>query len=633
MLMKARKIVIPIVCIALVAAAGIGIAAATKASTAGAFTDASFVEKKDNLMNYISVSGTVESRDFRQVFSTLNYPVEAVNAEVGDFVRKGDVLCTLNTDSLQNQILQQQAVVDNSSITSQYQLTEAEKNYNNALDDYNSGSNTSIISAEQSLEQAEAALEKAQNDYDNAVEMSGKDKNTQLQSAELSLKNAEAELEKAKENLDKVRKEASEEDYYSIENLKKARDDADEVLKEALGSDSKVRAACEKYQKAYDTYVMFYNDEALIPIDKTIADYLSELRAAEQELASVKEQHAVVNAKKAYEEAVKAYEKAKADIDKAHKNAETSAEDAVSAAEKSIEAAKIQLQSINDNTTDGIKAYKEQLSSARSVYENARENLTLTEKNVQANLASLKSAAERERTLSGLNDSQLIALESLREQLDEAVIKAPCDGTVTFRGASEGELPTGTLFAVEDMTSLKITANLREYDVAYVETGMNVLITTNADDGAEYEGVITKIAPTAAKNPDGSDAGTSLFAVEAAVTSKDTALKIGMSAKMRIITESKDNVLTVPYDCLTSDEDGNDIIYIAEKSETGYTAKAVPVTVGMETDFYAEISGEGISEDTIVINDIQFITDGQTVLINEAELGIAPVSPEGEETE
>lgn len=621
--MKARKIVVPVVIVAGVAAVGAGIYALSSASAAVAYTDASLIEKQDVLRNYISVTGTVQSSSFNGVYSTLNYPVESVNAEVGDTVRKGDVLCTLDTDSIQTQILQQQASIDSSNITSQYQLTQAEQNYNDALEEYNNGTNASIASAKFSLEQAKSNLDKAQENYDKAVEMSSKDKNTQLQNAELTLENAKYALENAQKDYDKAKENYDNEDYYSIESYKKAYDDAADVLNDAKFTNTEVKKATNDYQNAYSDYIKYYYTPEIIPVNKSIADYSAALTAAEKNLAEVQEKYNVKNATDSYKDAVKDYEKVKAQIDEKNLSALRNAETALENAKKNVEAAEISLRSVKDNNSDGINNYKSQLSDAQLAYENAKENLSIVTKSVESNLNSLKASAERERTLSTANDSQLITLESLKQQLDEAVIKAPCDGTVTFANATVGSAPAGTLFAIEDPTDLKITANLREYDVSSVKIGMPVIIKSDALGGVEYDGIVTKIAPTAAKNADGSDAGTALFAVEVAVTSKDTDLKIGMTAKLQIITEEADDAFAVMYDSITTDENGNDIVYLAEKSDMGYVAKAVPVTVGIETDYLAQISGSDISEGDIVINDIDLITDGQPVLIDEAELGIA----------
>lgn len=122
--------------------------------------------QKKNIENTISVSGIVESRTFEKVSANLQYNVETVNVEVGDKVKKGDILATLNSDDLQNQIIQQQASIDSSNINTEYSLTTAEKNYNEALQQINDGTYPEIRNAKMNLDSAEDALKKAQDKYD-----------------------------------------------------------------------------------------------------------------------------------------------------------------------------------------------------------------------------------------------------------------------------------------------------------------------------------------------------------------------------------------------------------------------------------------------------------------------------------
>ena len=52
----------------------------------------------------------------------------------------------------------------------------------------------------------------------------------------------------------------------------------------------------------------------------------------------------------------------------------------------------------------------------------------------------------------------------------------------------------------------------------------------------------------------------------------------------------------MPYDAIQQDESGNDVIYAVERTESGGVTKtAIPVTVGVEGDYYVEVSGD-ISE-------------------------------------
>lgn len=568
--MKARKIIIPISILAGCAVIGIAIFSLTKSANAVSYSETSILEQK-NLQNSISLSGIVESTNLNQVYANLTYQIEAVNVQVGDVVKKGDILCTLNTSELQNQILQQQATIDSNNISTQYQLTDAEKNYQEALAKYNNGTNSQIVSAEQSVENAKLALDKAQLDYDNAVNGKNLDSDTQIKSAEVALKNAEENLAYYQQNYNSVKKEVDGEDYYSIKDTKKAYDDA---------------------VKAKDAYIGFlaYDNELLIN----------------------------------YNDTKKAYEKAKESIDLTNKAKIDSALQSLTSAKQSVENAKVSLEnakksadSSDKSKEDTILNYKSQLTNAQVAYENAKNNYNLTVKDNEANLSSLKATAERERTLSTSNNSQLILLESYKAKLEDAVIKAPCDGTITSVGAVIGSMPNGALFTIEDIDNLKINASVSEFDIPLIKLGMPVTIKSDAMKNVSYEGIISKIAPTAKKSNDGTNSGTASFNVEVSVVSNNTDLLIGMTAKLSIVTEEKENVFAVLYDAVATDENGDDIIYTVEKTETGNIAKAVPVTVGMETDFEVEISGDGLSKGMLILTETDELSDNSPINLDE----------------
>ncbi len=569
-ILKARKIIIPVSVIAGVAVVAVAISALGKAASATVYADVTALEKK-TLQNAISLTGTVESTNLNRVFSSQNYPVESVNVEIGDTVKKGDILCTLNTEELQNQILQQQAVIDSNNINSEYQLSDAEKRYQDALDKSRDGTDTVIVNAEQSLENAKLTLEKAELDYNNALEGKNLDSETQLKSAELTLKSAKEDLAYYQNNYNEVKETVDSEDYYAIRAEKKAMEDAlweRNEYKMILPPDSE-------------------------PIKK-------------------------------YNDAKLAYEKVKKTIDDANSEKLDAAQQQLTAAEKAVESAEISLQSVLDTSEstersrdETVQNFKSILTNAQVAYENAVNNYNLAVKESDASLASLKVSAEKERTLSTVNDSQVIILESYKAKLEDSVIKAPADGTVTSVGAVEGSIPSGVLFTVEDTENLKITASVSEYDITAFELGMPVTIKSDAISGAEYDGIISKIAPTAEKSETGGSQAAGTFAIEISVLSKDTELLIGMTAKLSVITEEKTDVYGVMYDIITVDEDGNDIIYIAEKTNGGYEAKALPVTVGMETDFEAEISGEGLTGGMLILTDNTTLYDGAPVFVEE----------------
>ena len=87
-------------------------------------------------------------------------------------------------------------------------------------------------------------------------------------------------------------------------------------------------------------------------------------------------------------------------------------------------------------------------------------------------------------------------------------------------------------------------------------------------------------------------------------------LKIGMTAKLSIILQQGENVLSVPFDALQQADDGSYYIEeITSVNEDGTSeTKQIPVTTGLESDYYVEIIGDDVKE-------------GMEVLIPEAEGG------------
>ncbi|MBQ8978176.1 MAG: efflux RND transporter periplasmic adaptor subunit, partial [Oscillospiraceae bacterium] len=61
--------------------------------------------KKKDLRNTVTFSGIVESNTFEQVTSGMNLPIATVNVKEGDIVKKGDILATLDSDTIEDDIL------------------------------------------------------------------------------------------------------------------------------------------------------------------------------------------------------------------------------------------------------------------------------------------------------------------------------------------------------------------------------------------------------------------------------------------------------------------------------------------------------------------------------------------------
>lgn len=608
--MKARKIIIPVSIIAGIAAIGAAVAALSSSASSVSYAETSEIQLK-TLENTISVGGTVQSAESRKVYSKLIYPVETVSVSVGDSVKKGDVLCTINTDDLQQQILQQQASVESSGINSDYNLSEAEERYTEALEKYQNGENSVIVSAQKGIDQAEKALEDAKRQEKLGVNSSLP---VNIQSAEANVESAKTNYDNAVKAYNKAVSELEPENYPA--NVRTTAESIDEY-KEYLSIvenkmyNRELEAAYAKYNAAKGDYTTAKEDVSNGTATGNLEELQEAYAAAKQEYETLKNKYDEDNLKKQIETAENQLESLIEGLEAARDSAEISMENAKMAYDKAV----TDLENIKNQSSDTEESYGIAVKNAEDALETAKKDYENAVKQVESELSSLKKQAEQQRTISGLNDPQVIILQNLKDKLEYAVITAPCDGIITSVRAEEGLIAEGPLFVIEDLDDLRISSYVGEYDITYVNEGMNAAIRCDALDGAEYSGKVITVSPTS----DASAANTGVnYKIETEVDGEDGKLRVGMSAKVDIVSERKENVLTITYDSLTADENGNDAVYIAEKGDDGiWRARLIPVQIGLETDYEIEVISSELKEGMLVLTDTALLSDGAVVMINE----------------
>lgn len=406
------------------------------------------------------------------------------------------------------------------------------------------------------------------------------------------------------------------------------------------------------------------------------------LKSAERELESTKtnidyqtasDDQKVAQAEQAVNSAEAKVSETSAQYQEAVNNTDTAKTALDQASENNAAAAEI------ENLT---KVYNDAFSvekAAKEAYENALNSLSSAQNNYETAVNDrAKSYESNVSNLEGKEDSltntklssttslskQEEQVETYEEQLEKAVITAPCSGTVTTINVEEGDIYTGnTIATVEDVSGFVVSAEIDEYDISKIEKGMQAVIKTDATGTRELEGEVTFVSPTPTTSSDSENNGMTSSSADTAyeiqVTIRTSAeeLRIGMTAKLSIVLESRENVLAVPYDAVQENEQGQTVIYVLdgstasllpEESEsaiqdmdppenrkkdtealseeelqtekdkvpessgentengqlprnTGTNRKEIVVTTGLETDYYIEVEGEGLAEGMQVI--------------------------------
>ncbi|WP_294528574.1 HlyD family efflux transporter periplasmic adaptor subunit [uncultured Allofournierella sp.] len=268
--------------------------------------------QKGNLDDSISASGTVESSDVSNVTTDLKYTVKTVNVQVGDMVEAGDVICTLDTESLEKSIEKAKEALADS-------MAQAEKTYQKAQESL-AEAQTKTSEAKTDMDEAQSAKDDAWSAYDSACskvssfQTEADDAAARQENALSALNDAMAvTAQKQTAYNDAYGAWKTESDRQLAADYEPAEGDAEKLagLQTAMNNaQAQLDAANEAQTKAQESY------------DQT------SLQAQEKQKALSDAQSTVglTGLQTAYQQAQAAYEQAQTAYDQAVKNQETAQE-------------------------------------------------------------------------------------------------------------------------------------------------------------------------------------------------------------------------------------------------------------------------------------------------------------------
>ena len=519
------------------------------------------VEKR-TLVSSVSATGTITSVNSKDICANLSgMEVKSISVEVGDMVEAGQVICVLDSEEIKENLSDAQTALNVANEKKRMDLTAAERNLQDVLEDYNldlDRANQELLSVFQDYEEALKDVEEAKEEWDKAIQTT-KDYKEEYDYQNGLFKNAEEKknstnsasahsqefnitknmLNEYVNNLNTVDKK-----IVTLNNAVESRlvigrdlsnitvkidEDADFKINAQLATDSnndaaKIKEQIEGYLAILKDLSSRYNNSN--NIDESYNTYKQEASTWESKYNS---------AKQAEESAEKAYEQA------------------VSALESSIEAYEKQLRNIDDAKKSGETSI---LSKSESLYSTQLNTLT-----------------------SG--DSEEKKIEEYQEQLQDCTVKAPISGVVTAVNVEAGDMYNGSaIVTIEDISGYEVSTEIDEYEIGKIEKGQKVIVKTNATGDEELEGTVNWISPRASSG--GSEV---TYTVKVTLDTTHEMLRMDMTAKLSIILESKENVLTVPYEAVQEDESGKFYVEVVTNdvkadSEGG---ENTPMPEGMES--------------------------------------------------
>lgn len=549
-----------------------------------------------SLVESLSATGSVTSIDSVNVTSiAVNTEVKEVLVEVGDEVKAGDILCILDSENLEIQRDNAQTTRDATKTKSNIDAAAAQRNLNNAEIVRNLQVERDFEDAQKAWDDYAKALEerdKAKREYDTAKEIydsrlgeydnnsnatSTIDNNNGIAGSDAAAIN-EVKFESVKEELTK---------YMASHNI--------------TGALSAIAIASNEFE-LINTDSFRYNDKD--PEDQILNDedknainsYLERLRSVRNSYVG----GSYVDGTRYLSSTLKT---AKNDLD-AKKNAFDQRDAA--------------LENALNNYDRIIRAYEDNVRNNANSVANSTDTVT--------------SAALNSKTAT-LNSE--LQIKQYTDQIDDCTVVAPMDGVITAVNVSEGNMYTGsTIATIQDISAYEVTAEIDEYDIGKVKVGQQVVIKTNGTGDTEFQGQVTKVAPTATRTVTASgvsSVGNSItYKVTMSVNGGMDQLKMDMTAKISIIIDEAEDVLTVPYDAVQVDDEGKYYVELAVTNEKGDMVRGdaedknnrIYVTKGIESDYYIEISGDGVKEGiSIVVPPAEGGNDFMQMMMEQGAMG------------
>ena len=233
------------------------------------------------------------------------------------------------------------------------------------------------------------------------------------------------------------------------------------------------------------------------------------------------------------------------------------------------------LKTVYENAKATNERYKKLLADkivSRSEYEQTEQTFRSAESNYLAAKESIKST---EAQIQGAK-AQLARAE---KDLSRTTLVAPMDGIISSLSVKKGERVVGTaqmagteMMRVADMKSIEVRVDVGENDITKVKIGDTALVEVDAYNNRKFKGIVTKIA--ASSTSSGTQAlstnDVTNFKVHIRLIQKDYAdlidparpksfpFRPGMNASADIQTKTKQNVLSVPINAVTTREKGSD---------------------------------------------------------------------------
>ena len=254
----------------------------------------------------------------------------------------------------------------------------------------------------------------------------------------------------------------------------------------------------------------------------------------------------------------------------------------------------------------------EQRKSQKSRQEELYKQGLISDQEMETTNSSYASA------LSSYNQAKARLIQD-EDALQKLKLVAPQDGTITYLTGEVGDLAQGGMFnpqvliKLSDLSKMEVLVNVNENDITDVSLNDYALVEVDAYQDRKFKGVVKEVAYAASTSSGGSQQQVTNFQVKVQMLEVADGMRPGMSAAVDIITENREQVLTIPIQSLTSPRQAPD-----GESKKKSSNFSVSVESGNEKRQWGNRSQQSGNKGRNVV----FVVKGNTVEQRFVETGI-----------
>ena len=217
------------------------------------------------------------------------------------------------------------------------------------------------------------------------------------------------------------------------------------------------------------------------------------------------------------------------------------------------------------SSVNSAKASLKQVEAQKKRMESLYKQKLISEQELES------ITAQHELTVNQLRQAKA-ALSSREDELSKLKMTAPSNGIVTRINIEVGEMAVGSMFqatalmTIADLTKMEVVVDVNENDVVSISLGDTTEIEVDAFQDTMFYGIVSEIAHVAETSNFGTQEQVTNFKVKVRMLDVHPKIRPGMSANTNIITDIREDVLTIPIQSLTIRPEGYDK-ELGEKNE------------------------------------------------------------------